>query len=1037
MKGALEGNRMGEAKGSVAVVELRGGYIELPPLRGLAGDGWSAQTWVRPRGVAGTQTLIDLEAGGGRIVLVLRHDQVALEISVGERRLTIGAAQAVGAGRWTHVGASLDRAGGWAIFVAGRRAAGGKFTGLTQSQLAAALDDELRTGGRLGRGVSGEAFTGCLAEVRLWRRALAESELSAGPGGRCRGDEPGLVACYRLDALDGDALADIAGGQAHARRVGAVEVVGADLPLAATDGRGLSVRARLVRDHLPLAVFPADRALVPACEAATDLRAANAATFGDVAGGHALCSLYDAAIEVRRGGAAASGAELQASVDRDAWVLVEDAGLSLARWTAGATQTVRASATGRVRLRVLAGDALAGPVLRVRGPDGPADAWTVVRPGDEALARLHLLTGDDLSEPEDGPSPLAADSDAADAEALASLLSALASALPIDAPADEPAEDVSFGLEKSLKKGLKKAKKGAKDVGKRAEKEAKKVEQGAKQATEDVRKVAESEWTRVKHRASAFVIDGAAEVAALIERGRKVTAEVGPSAIRRRLAEARRLAAATVAAGAVRGTVELVGTTIVDKVEQPWRVVVAGVADVVAAVEALAVRVGAELRRLIDLLADLFGWQKYLAACDRLYASCKRAMNDQQARSGEFTGLVDALRELVARPIAPQLADKTLGQVLGVRPGKLRAIDDLDRILDYAQRLLSSGDVDVKGREAEPVPDGASIAAEAAEGPGEAASAAVPKDIFSAPDAVFDRPLAPLMAFPGQVYRICAPVLEPSLRAIEGAIPATMRAAERTITGRLTVPVLTDLIEATILGGRSLDVLRVVCLLGAILQVTLEAGERALSFGGDDRAAHDLEWVAAGLGLANSIVVLVRAGDEHLKGARWAGVLFATNAALTAAQSAIGFAYAGVVGGPAMPYMITQSTLDLLLAGWYGVMASAYLQASGPLGAKLVREYTAGPDLVVELTLGGLSIVTTIVAYSVKTADNKEFGAAIGLRFASWTFRGLQRVCDGLDNNASLAKLAAPASAVFAALGVVTEFTAGMYAIGVSADEET
>lgn len=1045
------------------VIELQGGHVELPPLRGLVGEGWSAQVWVQPKQVAGNQTVLDLPGGGGRLLLILRGDQLVLELIQGGRRLTVGAAaKAVRAGAWTHVGASLDVAGAWALHVAGQRVADGQFVGLARAELAALLGDELRAGARLGSGADGEPLLGRLAEVRLFNRALAGTELSGGPAGRCRGDEPGLVACYRLDALAGDVLDDIGGGQAHARRVGAAQLVeAADLPLASAHEYGVRARARLVRDHLPVAVFPGDQALVPASEGAADLRVANAAGFGDVDGAFVLCSLYDTAVEVTRDGAAAGSVELRVRIDRDAWVLVEGVELALERWTAATERVVPTSPTGRVRLRVLAGEALAGPVLRLRGPDSPADVWTVVRPGDAAQASMHFLTGEELLAPSDGQrSPLAAGSDDADADALAELLTALAGALPIAAPAEDESEDefVEFGLGKSIEKGFNKTKKKAEKAAKKAEKEANRAAEEAKKAAdaaraaeeaarkgadaaarktaeeaaaaaESARKAAEAEWNQVKHRASNFVVDSLAEATALIDRARTLPAEVGPAAIRRRLAEARKLTVATGMMGALRGTVELVGTAIVEGSEQTWRIVVAGVADVVTAVEALAARVGAAARYLVDLLADLFPWQRYLEVSDRLYDVTRRSLNDLQARTGEFTGLVEKLRDLVDRPIDDRLADRTLGELLGVKLGKSRQFDDLDRILDYAQRLLSSRDRNIDDGEPDPAP-GEMASEEAAAGPAAAAGAAVPKDIFENPAALFDLPLRPMLAFPGQVYRACAPVLEPSLRAIEAALPATLRAAERTITGRLKVPVLTDLIETTILGGRSLNLLRIVCLLAAILQVSYESADRMLSFGGGDgHTADDLECAAAGFGLINSVVVLVRVVDEHKFGAKWAGTLFFINSALTATQAALGFAFAGVHGGPAQPYMIVQSFLDLALAGWLAWMGAVYSSASGPAGVEVAKLITQKPDLIVELTLGSCSIVTTTIAYGLKEANDDEFGAAVGFRFASWFCRGLQRAADGLDNDKLLAPYAAPASAGFATLNCVVELTACVYAV--------
>ncbi|MEN9675666.1 MAG: hypothetical protein RIS76_1562 [Verrucomicrobiota bacterium] len=112
-------------------------------------------------------------------------------------------------GRWHHLAFTVDDNGG-RLFVDGVLADSRRWTGPPTRTSA-------RQGLTLGNypGVGPSFFRGQMDEVTVWEVALSAADLRAGRNRSLRGDEPGLVAYYRLDEGTGEVAFDAAG---HAGR---------------------------------------------------------------------------------------------------------------------------------------------------------------------------------------------------------------------------------------------------------------------------------------------------------------------------------------------------------------------------------------------------------------------------------------------------------------------------------------------------------------------------------------------------------------------------------------------------------------------------------------------------------------------------------------------------------------------------------------------------------------------------------------------------------------------------------------------------
>ena len=138
------------------------------------------------------------------------HDDFALstlngKLAFGAKNVTVVSSAAVNTGTWVHVAVVRTKNGGsMALFVDGM--ADGTANGPPTS-----LDDSptLDIGGDL---IDKRYFPGLIREVRVWNKVRTQADIAATMSTRLVGNEPGLVAYWRLDDGAGSVAADSSDG---------------------------------------------------------------------------------------------------------------------------------------------------------------------------------------------------------------------------------------------------------------------------------------------------------------------------------------------------------------------------------------------------------------------------------------------------------------------------------------------------------------------------------------------------------------------------------------------------------------------------------------------------------------------------------------------------------------------------------------------------------------------------------------------------------------------------------------------------------
>ncbi|MFJ6658378.1 LamG-like jellyroll fold domain-containing protein [Streptomyces sp. NPDC091377] len=181
-------------------------YVDLGATDRLKNNGgsYTLEAWVKREAAGGP--VIARRAGTGATGFQLRitaDGALALDHGSGT---VVTPAGAVRVGVYTHVAASFDAATRQgALYVDG--------TSRLSGALAPAEDGTAAV--RIGSAESGGFFAGEIDEVRFWNRARTQVELREDRGLRLIGDEPGLVAYYRLDEGTGTTAYDQTDSTVH------------------------------------------------------------------------------------------------------------------------------------------------------------------------------------------------------------------------------------------------------------------------------------------------------------------------------------------------------------------------------------------------------------------------------------------------------------------------------------------------------------------------------------------------------------------------------------------------------------------------------------------------------------------------------------------------------------------------------------------------------------------------------------------------------------------------------------------------------
>lgn len=182
------------------------------------GRAYAVEAWVRPQTAGGPVLARWAGANQGGFQLRLTGTgQLILDHSGG----SLTANQTLTAGTWAHVAASFNGTVA-TLYI------NGSFSG--SASLATSGDGTAAL--RIGSAQAGGFLSGVVDEVRIWNRVRSQAELAEERGYRLIGNEPGLLAYYRLDEGTGTAVYDQTDSAVHGTVVGGAAWVTSEAPVS-------------------------------------------------------------------------------------------------------------------------------------------------------------------------------------------------------------------------------------------------------------------------------------------------------------------------------------------------------------------------------------------------------------------------------------------------------------------------------------------------------------------------------------------------------------------------------------------------------------------------------------------------------------------------------------------------------------------------------------------------------------------------------------------------------------------------------------
>lgn len=941
------------------VWEEKPDVIALPPVTTDFTGGIAVEAWLRPRKATRNMLLFAL-GGPDRFLVWLEPDTGSLRVDF-EGKAGASMIKAPGVARsdeWQHLCVSVDGGGMCRVFVDGRTVHEQQVTA------PAAARDGVRTGGEIGR-----EFVGELAELRVWQGGRSLEDVRALWLRRARGDEPSLVFCYHLDSLAEGWAIDAGPRRQHARPMGRLTWGDGDgLPLRAlNDPRRVHVRAagKLLLDELPVSLFPNKTIEVGLGGwGDVDIKVPTAGEYGTVKGSLVRCAVYEVSIEPRTAGGSKLAGEVEVRVDAPVSVVRSDGGVQrIEAWKPGVVAKVVVSEGGRARVRVLAAKSLDCPALRLRAPGMDADCWAVVRPADAAQRQLASLSASALKQPPPGKTPVLKSSMAKDdAAAVTRFMRDTARALPTAAPVP--------------------------------------IKKGQKAFLDDIIGIAEDAGEAVGNAVLDFggdvaklSISAAEEAVKLAGKAAGAAVQTGEAVIRDCIEDAREVAVDT--SKIAWGAVMVVGERVVDGSKKMFRTIVAGALEVAGAIEAFLKRIGAAVRDFIEFLAMLFDWEKFLAKSDELYELARQQFAKLGGYAAQIRDIPALLDALVAKPVRSGLSGKSLGKAFGVGDFELPDFDELKWLVDVIEEAFTGSPPkladDPKGKQGPTQLDKTKTEAE-----NEATTAALPKALLDASD-VLDTPMDALLDLPKKAWAAGRSVTTELTGWIADHTPDLTEQARRTLTSRLTIPYLTEVIEVAILRGRKLDMLRLIALVGAVPAVLTSGGNKStasLQKSAKSTAEEAIRWTQFGISLVNSAMFIARSASEWKGNFAAVWTFSAIGGATTAIAAAFDIAAAAAFEDEETRWFgVTHGVLALCGGLW--MIGSTAWAISWPEGEGVI----AMVDGVIEVVIGSGELATAIVVFSQGELADEEFWAQFSYRMANWSLRGLYRLLDGVDNS--------------------------------------
>lgn len=896
---------------TVPVLEFSGvgKPLKLSPLIGLSGS-LTLETWFCPTTNSSAQAMITLADdagtmlsltssggpnGGGSVELVLIRDGNVVSLCRSAYGEPVGTFQhvAVTISRGTlpnspsvPVTMSLYLNGQFITSQTVTISAGallmGIGSGLQYRPLLKLLSSAVVPSVRLGGSISPmQGFAGKLSEVRFWRTCRSAQEIATRFLTRLVGNESGLLGCYRLEQAVNGCVFDISSQRGLGTVMFGTTIGSAtNLPLLRTSDPSaphINVKGKLLREYL---VYTLPSTTLSTTTTTTSPFGSITIPGITIGGGQRSeqVTVFDATLEpVTPDGRSLFGQQLQICPDGDVQVFLEQESnvCKLVQWNARQTYSVTVPISGKVRLRFQAKD-LSCPTLRVRFSAMTEGLWTLVRPDSEALVSLAKTSGSGLLTPAPGKvSPLPAGASAEEANVCASTLQTIGRCykpVPFTIP---PIQGEARGILGDLEDAWNETTDWVEDttssIGSTLQTAGSSAGKYAEAFVDDGKTVLSGAQSVIKT-VGSLVSTASSDLNDLIAATAKAVPRFGKAQLAQCIASADRLAViSSSAAHEISHTFSVIGTSIVDGVTIAWRVVAAGVQDAIATAVEFIKKIGATIKKFIDYLAWLFNWGDFLAASDRIYTAIDDGMKEVPAMITGLSKYKSTLSKYLTIPA--DIGSKSLAEHCGISVPDNVGAEELEYVTEIAQKLLSATNFKMDGmlEKAEslssikPTIDTALLQSRS-----ESLSSSSMDSPFSNPLTLLTTPVSGLLnkMVTGSSQTTVVDFLFEQLSAVSSTM---LSAGQSLLTGRISVPNMTGWIEDTILGGRTLNLQRIVSLVGGIAQVlstkiakSVKAGSASpqpVSFAGSSDEPW-LIWTNFALGVALALLQIPRAMIE-------------------------------------------------------------------------------------------------------------------------------------------------------------------------------
>lgn len=899
--------------GPIPVLELPGAWcsVDLSPLSGLAGK-LTLETWCKPTSTLTRQNILTLgDEGDVRLALTVGGDSSAPEFSLllcnGSSVLNLLEAPAEKSGVFQHVAVTLAQgAKTWTnlfpivitMYVNGQLRTTRTLPTKTEFMpLLRLLNSAVVPMVRLSGGsASGTFFSGQLSELRIWNVCRSASEIGFRFLARLVGNDAGLLACYRMEQRVDKSILDISANHGLGRapkddgsiiRTSDGTILPKDFTIGTATNLPLLHTSDITDPYLNLkGKLVSEYIIYNTPTNATEIA-------GQV-------TVFDATLQpVRPDGHSVAGQTVQICPDGDVSVYLEQDGnlYQLTLWKAKTTYSVTVPLSGEVRLRFKA-STLSFPTLRVRFPDMHPGIWSMLRPDTEALHGLAGTSAASLLTPPQGKaSPLPAGSTTETATICAETLSSLGDSF-------RPATSTTTGFRTrgvwgKMGKAWKKSTRWVEDTASSAGDTLQKAGTSAGQFSEalvDDGKTVLSQAVKTTTSATALVCFDADDLNDLMHAASGAVPRYGRVQLAEAIASASRLAVvSTAAVGEVVHSVSIIGTTIINGVTHVWRAVAVGVMNAIDAMAEFLKKIGASIQKMVEFLAWLFNWKDFLAASDGIYDSISGALDQVPTLMQSLSKYKAQI--LTAITLPTDLPNKSLSELCGLSIPDNMGAKEMNYVMELGHKLMSSASLDLDGLTS--FADGLQLPSLDTAKLESLVSAAgnVATPVIRSATGLLTTPVSELV---GGVNSATEAILDFVFASVSTITDVFVKALNTLLTGRIKVPRLSGWIESTILGGRQLNLLRIVSLAGGIFEVLMtkiaasatagEAKPQAVSFA--DEGSEGGTETKTGLLISNFVLSCLGAlvqGLRLFKEEAWAKQPVAANQADPHAKMRFGF----------------------------------------------------------------------------------------------------------------------------------------------------